>query len=80
LLGLREIDVGCNLDLEIVGAEQRTENFIDALDDAVFEITDVFDLRRVQTSLRQFALQLGQEGAVLVDDSHIAGRQLRDAG
>ena len=79
LLGLREIDIGRHLHLEVVLAEQRAEDFVYALDDAVFHLAHILDLRRVEPGFGQLAFQLREQGTALVDDGDVGGRQLRHA-
>ena len=74
-----EIDIDCDLGLDVVPTDHRFENRHDALDVLRLHVVDVLQLLRVHPP-RAHALGVGcEQTAVLVHNRHLARRHLRDA-
>ena len=80
LLVLREIDVGGDLDANVVLADDRLQDVGDPLDDARFNFLNVLDLRWIEAGFHQLALELGKHGAALVNQRDAGDGQIRHAG
>jgi hypothetical protein len=80
LLALRKVDVSGDLDACIVGADDRCQDVLDALDNARLDLMDIARLRRIEAGFQQCVFLSRQQGAALVEQGDAGGQQLRDAG